>query len=195
MADEDKAKEESDVETVSTTETEAATPEPEVSEAPAENEEGSKQESANPPEPAEEPEIDDMTTLHERTIAALSYFGFMAIVPFYLKKDSKFCRYHGKQGLTFAIIFHLFKLIAVLDLIMDMILILQAVIALWLGFAALAGRWKRAPVIYKYACQLEDALSLKTKEEEEAAAMLKPEQVKAEDDSEPEPAPTKAKKK
>ena len=134
--------------------------------------------------PAEEKEedIDEMTTLHERTIAALSYFGFLAIVPFYLKKDSKFCRFHGKQGLTLAIIFFLAQFIAVLDLIMDLTLILQAIIALWYGFVALSGRWKKMPLIYKWSCQLEESLALKTKEEEAEQLTLKPNQVKEEEE-------------
>ncbi|MBU0576957.1 hypothetical protein KJ742_04825 [Patescibacteria group bacterium] len=125
-------------------------------------------------------EIDEMTTLHERTIAALSYVGFLAIVPFYLKKDSKFCRFHGKQGLLIAMIFFFAKLLLVIDLLMDIALILQFVIFLYMGFAALSGKWKKCPWIYNRACQLEDQLSLKTKEEEAEEVALKPEQVKPE---------------
>jgi uncharacterized membrane protein len=136
------------------------------------------------PAKEKEEEIDELTTLHERTIAALSYFGFLAIVPFYLKKDSKFCRYHGKQGMTLAIVFFLVKFISVLDLIMDLALILQAVLALWLGFAALSGRWKKAPVVYEWSCQLEEALSLKTKEEEADAVALRPNQTKPDGEEE-----------
>lgn len=124
-----------------------------------------------------EDEIDEMTTLHERTIAVLSYFGFLAIVPFYLKKESKFCRFHGKQGMTLAIVFFLAQFIAVLDLFMDLMLIFQAVIALWMGFAALSGRWKKVPIIYAWSCQLEEALSLKTKEEMAEDEALKPDQT------------------
>ncbi len=134
------------------------------------------------PAEGKEETIDEMTTLHERTIGALSYFGFLAIVPFYLKKESKFCRFHGKQGLTLAIIFFLAQFIAVLDLIMDLILILQAVIALWYGFGALAGKWKKVPLIYNWSCQLEDALKLKTKEEEEEQLTLQPGEVKEEEE-------------
>ncbi len=113
-----------------------------------------------------EEEVQELTTLHERTIACLSYFGFLAIVPFYLKKESKFCRYHGKQGMMLAIIFFLGKFLTVLDVVMDFFLILQAIIALWMGLVALSGKWKRIPLIYKWSVELEDVLSLKTKEEE-----------------------------
>lgn len=120
---------------------------------------------------------EEATTLHERTIAALSYVGFLAIVPFYLKKDSKFCRFHGKQGLLIAIIFFFAKLLLVINFIMDLALIAQFAIFVYMGFAAIAGRWKKLPWIYEKACQLEDQLSIKTKEEEEDEAALMPDQV------------------
>ena len=120
---------------------------------------------------------EEATTLHERTIAALSYVGFLAIVPFYLKKDSKFCRFHGKQGLLIAIIFFFAKLLLVIDFLMDLALIMQFAIFVYMGFAAIAGRWKKFPWIYQRACQLEDQLSIKTKEEEEQETALMPDQV------------------
>jgi hypothetical protein len=124
-----------------------------------------------------EAEIDEITTLHERTIAALSYIGFLAIVPFYLKKDSKFCRFHGKQGLLLAILFYFCKLFMVLNFLNDLILVLQFAIFVYMGFATLAGRWKKVPWVYKWACQLEEQLTLKTKEEEENEAKMKPDEV------------------
>ncbi len=130
-----------------------------------------------PPEEKRE-NIEELTTLHERSIAALSYISFLAIVPFYLKKDSKFCRFHGKQGLLLAIIFFFAQLFMVLDLLMDVALILQFVIFVVMGFAALAGKWKKLPFIYNTACKLEETFSIKTKQEEENDAKLKPEQVK-----------------
>lgn len=127
-----------------------------------------------------EEESQEMTSLHERTIAALSYVGFFAIVPFYLKKESKFCRFHGKQGMLIALIFFFAKLLLVIDLLMDMALILQFIVFLYMGFAALSGKWKKAPLIYETACRLEDQLSLKTKEEEAEEAQIEPGEVKSE---------------
>jgi uncharacterized membrane protein len=123
------------------------------------------------------PERQDMTTLHERTIATLSYFGFLAIVPFYLKKDSEYCRFHGKQGMLLAIIFFMAKLVTVIDLVFDIMLILQVVIMFYMGFAALSGRWRKAPLIYDWSCELEKALSLKTKEEEAEEGAMRPDEV------------------
>lgn len=158
------------------------------------------QEGAEPEIPlaGKEDDIDEVTTLHERTIAALSYFGFLAIVPFYLKKDSRFCRFHGKQGMTLAIIFFLAKFVSVLDLVMDLTLIFQAAIALLMGFSALSGRWKKMPVIYNWSCQLEESLSLKTKEEEAEEIALRPNQTKPEEGEAadaPKPSKTKPAKK
>ncbi len=151
---------------------------------PASDESSGKPSASEPPKKEKEEEIDEMTTLHERTIAVLSYFGFLAIVPFYLKKDSKFCRFHGKQGMTLAIIFFLAQFFAVLDLFMDIMLILQAVIALWMGFDALSGRWKKMPVVYNWSCQLEESLSLKTADEMAEDAALKPNQTAVENTEE-----------
>jgi len=120
-------------------------------------------------------ETEEMTSLHERTIAALSYIGFFAIVPFYLKKDSKFCRFHGKQGMLIAIIFFFAKLLIVVDVINDLFLILQFGIFVYMGMQAISGKWKKLPLVYEKSCELENMLSLKTKEEEEE--LFKPDEV------------------
>jgi len=145
----------------------------------ADTDEAKVEEKKDKKKPVEE-EIQEMTTLHERTIAALSYVGFFAIIPFYLKKDSKFCRFHGKQGMLIALIFFFAKLLLVIDFLMDLALILQFIIFIWMGFAALSGKWKKMKWIYNKACQLEDQLSLKTKEEEAEEEALKPGEVKQE---------------
>ena len=134
------------------------------------------------PETQSPPEEDtqEMTTLHERAIATMSYIGFLAIVPFYLKKDSKFCRFHGKQGLLIAILFFFAQPLAILDVFGDLLLAVQFGIFLYMGLATLSGRWKKFPWIYKTACALENQLSLKTQAEEEETARLRPDEVSAE---------------
>jgi uncharacterized membrane protein len=126
-----------------------------------------------------EPESqEEMTTLHERAIATMSYIGFLAIVPFYLKKESKFCRFHGKQGLLIAILFFFAKPIMILNFFNDLLLAAQFGIFLYMGLATLSGRWKKFPWIYKTACALEDQLVLKTKaEEENEEAEMRPDEV------------------
>lgn len=133
----------------------------------AQQQQNAAEEEASQQEQKEASDIQEVTTLHERTIAVLSYAGFFAIVPFYLKKESKFCRFHGKQGMMVAFIFFFAKLLLVLDILMDLALILQFVIFVYMGFAALSGRWKKMPLIYKWSLELEKQLALKTKEESE----------------------------
>lgn len=129
------------------------------------------------PKKKKEVERNDPTTLHERTIATLSYFGPFAIIPFYLKKDSEFCRFHGKQGMLVALMFFIAKIFTVLGFIMDLLLVLQAIILFRMGMAALSGRWKKMPFFYEAACQLEKSLTLKTKEEEMQFEGLQPNQT------------------
>ena len=129
--------------------------------------------------PAKEPERQDVTTLHERTIATLSYIGFLAIVPFYLKKDSEFCRFHGKQGMTLCIIFFIASLLSIINFLFDLMLVLQVSIFFIMGFSALSGRWRKLPLIYDWSCQLEDALTLKTKEQDLQDLAMKPNEVKS----------------
>lgn len=136
--------------------------------------------------PKKESESQELTTLHERTIAALSYASFLAIIPFYLKKDSKFCRFHGKQGMLLSIMFFIASIISVIDVLFDLMLILQVSLFFFMGFAALSGRWRKLPFFYNWACQLEEVLTLKTKEEEMEANSLKPDQVRP-DDTSPQP--------
>lgn len=146
-------------------------------------EEGDEKEKSEDKKEYKKEEIaEEMTTLHERTIATLSYVGFFAIVPFYLKKDSKFCRFHGKQGMLVAIIFFSLSLFKVLGLIMDLVLILQFVIFLWMGFSALSGKWKKLPFIYDSSCKLEEALSLKSKEEEVEGVALKSGDIRSDEE-------------
>lgn len=143
-----------------------------------------EKEGEKPKKKEPEPERQDITTLHERTIAAMSYFGFLAIVPFYLKKDSEFCRFHGKQGLLLAIIFFMGKLFTVIDLIMDIVLILQVFVMFRMGFAALSGRWKKMMFFYDWSCELEEALTIKTKEQELEEVALKPNEIKGDSEKE-----------
>ncbi|QQR84187.1 hypothetical protein IPJ72_03305 [Candidatus Peregrinibacteria bacterium] len=122
-------------------------------------------------------ELDEMTTLHERTLAALSYIGPLCVIPLFLNKESRFCRFHGKQGLLLFILFFLAQLFAVLDLVQDALFILQVIIFFYMGLAALSGRWTKLPFIYETADKLEQQLQTKNKEEENKEAHFKPDET------------------
>lgn len=38
-----------------------------------------------------------------KSVALLSYIGFLFLVPLLIKKESKFCKFHAKQGLVLCI--------------------------------------------------------------------------------------------
>ena len=115
--------------------------------------------------PKKTDERQDLTTLHERTIATLSYVSFLAVIPFYLRKDSEFCQFHGRQGMLLAIVFFIASLLTVIDFLFDLIIIIQIGLFFFMGFAALSGRWKKIPFGYDWAVELGEALALKSKDE------------------------------
>lgn len=52
---------------------------------------------------AQENQVDieaDLLTKGEKFLAAIAYLSFLCILPLVLKQDSKFCQFHGKQGLV-----------------------------------------------------------------------------------------------
>ena len=112
-------------------------------------------------------EIDEITTLHERAIAFISYIPFFAIVPFYLKKESKFCRFHGKQGMLITLLFFFASPLYILGILFDLAIIINYSLFVYMGLAALSGKWKKMPFLYDWSCRLEESLTIKTKEEEE----------------------------
>jgi len=46
---------------------------------------------------------------NEKMLAAVGYFSFFCVLPIILKRDSKFCQFHGKQALVLTIIALLFS--------------------------------------------------------------------------------------
>lgn len=111
-------------------------------------------------------DLDRLTTIQERVIATFAYIGPLGVVPFYLKKESEFCRFHGKQGLLIYILFFFFQIFAVLDLVDDVFKVLKFSIFLYMGYQALSGKWKKFPWIYNTACELEKQLSMKPTQSE-----------------------------
>lgn len=55
-----------------------------------------------------------MPSKSERFLSGIGYFGFAAVLPLVLKRDSDFCKYHGKQGLMLAIVFTIMKPFSIL---------------------------------------------------------------------------------
>ncbi|MCD5382997.1 DUF4870 domain-containing protein, partial [Candidatus Gracilibacteria bacterium] len=84
----------------------------------------------------------------ERIMAALSYASYLVIIPLLLKKDSKLCQHHGKQGLILVIIFFLFGIIGNIIYGIGVIFsLLQIAIAIYGGMKAYKGEMWVAPFI------------------------------------------------
>jgi len=47
----------------------------------------------------------------EKILAAIGYFSFLCILPLVLKPESKFCQWHGKQGLAITMVFMIFSVV------------------------------------------------------------------------------------
>jgi len=126
--------------------------------------EATNEETAAPPLSSETVSEEELTTLQERSIAALGYIGFLAIVPLYLNKKSLFCQFHGRQGILLAMIFFFSKPLMVIDVLHDVIILLQFVIFLYMGSAALSGQWKKLPWIHGTAEKLGKQLIIQEEE-------------------------------
>ena len=82
-----------------------------------------------------------------KTVAALSYISILCLVPLLAKKDSKFCQFHGKQGLIL-VIMSIFAWIPVLGWLLGLGLLALSVLAI---VRVLNGEWWEIPYIYDWS--------------------------------------------
>lgn len=100
-------------------------------------------------------------TKWEKTLSALSYFWFLAILPLVLKKDSELCQHHWKQGIVFAILFFVILTVSKLIpfwlwwLISWITSLLQIVIAIFGWMQAFGWKMRKAPMANEIARKLE----------------------------------------
>lgn len=108
---------------------------------------------------AKENEIEiekDLLTQGEKILSALGYVSFLCVLPLLLKPDSKFCQFHGKQGLVLLLISLVIGFLAALIMpfsyglwvLIRLLLIGIAVYGIYLGFT---GKTKEIPVLGKLA--------------------------------------------
>lgn len=84
----------------------------------------------------------------QKIMAALSYVGFLVLVPLFVSRDDKYVNWHAKQGLVLLIGLILAVVaaqwIAMAGNVMFLVLLLVDVAAL---VQALLGRWWKIPII------------------------------------------------
>jgi uncharacterized membrane protein len=89
-----------------------------------------------------------------KVLAALSYIGFLVLVPLLAKKDSPFCKFHAKQGLVMLIIFIVGCLIFWIPVIGWLIWIIAVVLDILALIQALQGKYWEIPVVGNWAKKL-----------------------------------------
>ena len=97
------------------------------------------------------PAVSDKDVEENKVIAAIGYLWILCFIPLFLKKESKFAKFHGKQGLVLFIIdivAAFFYLIPFFGWLLWAILILTSIIGL---LQALSGKWYKLPVIGQLA--------------------------------------------
>lgn len=58
-----------------------------------------------------EKKTEDKDIEENKGISVLSYLGILALIPYFLAKDSKFARYHSIQGMNFLIVWIAYAII------------------------------------------------------------------------------------
>lgn len=101
----------------------------------------------------------DLLPKGEKFLAAIGYLSFLCILPLVLKPDSKFCQFHGKQGLVILVFWIVFGFFAEMImpfsyatwLLMKLLYVGLACYGVYLGFT---GQKKEIPVVGKIAATL-----------------------------------------
>lgn len=89
-----------------------------------------------------------------RLFAALSYLGFLCVLPLVFKKENRFAGHHARQGLVLFVLEILFFIVSVLPLfgtLKGMILAVFVFVSLWGILQSLRGNYSRIPLLWGLA--------------------------------------------
>ena len=90
----------------------------------------------------------------EKLLSALGYIGFLCVLPLVLRRDSKFCNYHGKQGLILAIVDMAIRLFSMFTGFYTVLLILFYILMIYCIVRAFRGDSFTLPVVSELAGDL-----------------------------------------
>ncbi|MCF7830980.1 DUF4870 domain-containing protein [Candidatus Gracilibacteria bacterium] len=92
----------------------------------------------------------------EKTLAVLGYISFLCVLPLALKPNSKYCQFHGKQGLVITLFFLLLSwlgwVFSVIGLFLNFVHIIIVILAI---MNASKGRTWKIPFVAQVAEKLE----------------------------------------
>lgn len=86
----------------------------------------------------------DQDVENNKTVAVLSYVWILFLIPLILKRHSKFCQFHAKQGLILFILSFV-SWFPVIGWLIGLTIIVISVIGI---IKSLSGEWWKAPYIY-----------------------------------------------
>ena len=120
-------------------------------------EEGKKTDKANK-SLAEENEIptEDGSKKGEKALSAIGYILFFCILPLVLKRKSKFCQFHGKQGLVMTIFYLILNLFVFWSYALNVIISFAYLVGVIVGIVySVQGKIIRIPGIEKIVDKLD----------------------------------------
>lgn len=111
----------------------------------------SEEKTQNPPvQPDKDKDIEE-----NKLIAAIGYVSLLCLIPLLAKKDSKFCQFHGKQGLVLfiaEIITFVIGVVPILGWLIGFVLNICWIILSIVGIIkALGGEFWELPILGQYA--------------------------------------------
>lgn len=86
-----------------------------------------------------------------KVTAALSYISILFIVPLFLKRNSKFCQFHGKQGLMVFIM----ELLGFVPVIGWMLFVLALLLSIVGVLRTLDGKYWKLPILGNFADKID----------------------------------------
>lgn len=89
-------------------------------------------------------EADNKDIQDNKVLAAISYLPAISIIVLLVKKDSKFVKFHAKQGLVLFIALIIFSFIPVLGYLLDVVVVIFVIVGL---LKALAGECWKMPLV------------------------------------------------
>ena len=87
---------------------------------------------------------------NNKTVAALSYIWLLFLIPLILKKDSKFCQFHAKQGLILFIL-SLLSWFPIIGWLVGLVIIVVSVIGI---VKTLSGEEWKIPYLYDLSTKI-----------------------------------------
>jgi uncharacterized membrane protein len=93
----------------------------------------------------------ELLTKSEKFLSALGYLSFFFLIPLLMKRDSKFCQYHAKQGLILTLILVVTSVVRVIPALNVLLGIVEIGVIAYSAFKASQGTKHVLPMISEMA--------------------------------------------